>query len=161
MTRIIVGAAFIVGCWIIAAAAQDAMPPKTDLPGADAAGRRYQFNKTGDGVLRLDTETGQVSYCTAREAGWVCQLAADDRTALDNEIVRLQTQIDSLKKQMADAGTPAPTPPRPPEGIPPSKNGELKLPSRADLDRAKAFIDEAWRRLVDMVDQWRHDLHRS
>jgi hypothetical protein len=161
---------------VAAAAAQDAAKdspaPPADagtLPNGaiDNVGQRYRFTKTDDGVLRLDSQTGQVSLCSARSLGWACQLVPDDRTALDNEIGRLQSQVDALNKQVAelrDAPSPnaAPNdPPRPREGIPPSASGELKLPNRADLDRAKAFIDDAWRRLVDMLEQWRKDLRRT
>ncbi len=131
--------------------------------------QRFRFSKQGDGVLRLDSQTGQVSFCSALSVGWACQAAPDDRAALDTEIARLQSQVDALNKEVAALrAAPADTsalPPRPPETVPPSKNGELKLPSRADLDRARdrtlAFLDDTWRRLVGMIDQWRKDLRRT
>ncbi|MBV9558326.1 MAG: hypothetical protein JO254_14755, partial [Pseudolabrys sp.] len=125
------------------------------------ASQRFRFSKQGDGVLRLDSQTGQVSFCSARSVGWACEVAADDRAALDTEIARLQSQVDALSKEVASLRSASTEPPRPPETVPPSKNGELKLPSRADLDRAKSFLDDAWRRLVDMIDQWRKDLQRT
>ncbi len=39
-----------------AASAQTAMP--------DSENGRYSFNPVADGVLRLDTRTGQVSHCS-------------------------------------------------------------------------------------------------
>jgi hypothetical protein len=175
MTRVITVAvfAFMLTSWPACASAQDnATPPgnaPTDAsdapahqPGADASRQRFRFSKTGDGILRLDSETGQVSFCSAREVGWACQVAPDDRVALDNEIARLQSQIETLNKEVTSLhANESAAPPRPPEPVPPTKNGELKFPSRADLERAKAFLDDAWRRLVDMLEQWRKDMRRT
>ena len=66
-----------------------------DAPGErDEA--RYSFNKVDDGYLRLDGRTGQVSLCTRRPAGWASQAVADDRTALEAEIARLQGENATL-----------------------------------------------------------------
>ena len=45
-----------------AASAQTAMP--------DSENGRYSFNPVADGVLRLDTRTGQVSHCSRSDTGW-------------------------------------------------------------------------------------------
>ena len=36
---------------------------------------RYSFNPMADGMLRLDTRTGQVSRCSRSDAGWACNVA--------------------------------------------------------------------------------------
>jgi hypothetical protein len=169
MTRASIGfalsAALLIS--IAAASAQDAAPPASgdSAPSADDANPdrssgRFRFSRVRDGVLRLDSQTGQVSFCSARQLGWACQIAPSERAALDTEISRLQSQVDALSKEIADLRASTAAAP-PPEIVPPSKNGELKLPNRADLDRAKAFLDDAWRRLVDMLDRWRKDLQRT
>ncbi len=163
--------ALVLAGWTAGAAAQDAAPPNlnslpgldalADRPGQDASRLRFRFTRVSDGILRLDSETGQVSLCSARSVGWACEAVPDDRAALDKEIGRLQSQVDGLNKEVADLRGTAPAPPRPPETVPTSKQGELKLPNRDDLARAKAFIDDAWRRLVDMLEQWRKDMQRT
>ena len=160
MTR---AAAFIVAAALTGsvASAQDIPMPGDERPAAEAAGQRFRFSPVTDGVLRLDTQTGEVSFCSARQVGWACQAAPDDRAALDTEIARLQSQVDALSKEVAGLRAASAAVPRPPETVPPSKNGELKLPNRADLERAKAFIDDAWRRLVEMLEQWRKDMQRT
>src|SRR5262249_45303979 len=40
---------------------------------------RYSFNPVADGVLRLDTRTGQVSQCSRSDVGWACKLVPDER----------------------------------------------------------------------------------
>src|SRR5262249_38538664 len=43
-----------------------------------------------DGVLRLDTRTGQASQGSCSDAGWACKVVPDERSALETEGVRLQ-----------------------------------------------------------------------
>jgi hypothetical protein len=75
-----------------AASAQTATP--------DGENGRYSFNPVADGVLRLDTRTGQVSQCSRSDAGWACKVVPDERAALETEIVRLQAENATLKKEL-------------------------------------------------------------
>lgn len=68
-------------------------------PPADENGR-YTLSATDNGYLRLDTRTGAVSVCTPK-GGWTCRVVPDERAALDQEIGRLQGQVDALKTQLA------------------------------------------------------------
>ncbi len=68
-------------------------------PPADENGR-YTLSATDNGYLRLDTRTGAVSVCTPK-GGWTCRVVPDERAALDQEIGRLQGQVDALKAQLA------------------------------------------------------------
>ena len=36
-----------------------------------------------DGVLRLDTRTGQASQGSCSDAGWACKVVPDERSALE------------------------------------------------------------------------------
>lgn len=69
-------------------------------PPADENGR-YTLSATDSGYLRLDTRTGAVSVCTPK-GGWTCRVVPDERAALDQEIGRLQGQVDALKTQLAN-----------------------------------------------------------
>src|SRR5438874_7495049 len=51
----------------------------------DSENGRYSFNPVADGVLRLDTRTGQVSQCSRNDAGWACKVVPDERSALETE----------------------------------------------------------------------------
>jgi hypothetical protein len=93
------------------------------------------MSPVADGVLRLDTRTGQVSLCRQKNDGWICEAAADDRAAYEKEIARLQGKITSLE---AEAGK------RP--------GGELKLPSEAELDRVMKFFENVFRRFIGMIE---------
>jgi hypothetical protein len=129
-----------------------AKPPETPPP---AQSRRYRFSRFADGVLRLDGETGQVTFCSPGTVGWACQSVAEDRAALEAEIGRLQAENDALKKQLATL-----RPPPMGESPPAAKNGDLKMPTAEDIERARVFIENAWRRLVDMIVNLQKDMMR-
>src|SRR5436190_24151656 len=75
---------------------------------AESDDTRYAFSRVDEGYLRLDGRTGQVSVCTRRVVGWACQAVADDRTALEAEIARLQGENIALKKEFLARNLPLP-----------------------------------------------------
>jgi hypothetical protein len=132
---------------------QDGTPSQTQEGSARVASSRYSFTRVENGFLRLDSENGQVSYCSAQSAGWTCQAVPEERAAFETEIARLQNEVASLKKEIA--ALKEPLPPRPPADLKPrgdkSEDLTIKLPTQEELARVRAFIEETWRRLVDMV----------
>jgi hypothetical protein len=119
--------------------------------GAQALDRengRYAFKDVADGLLRLDTRSGQVSLCTKLAAGWACQTLPDDRSALEDEIARVQKENALLRKELASRALPLPEGARPELG---GRDQELKVPTDAEIDRAMTVLEKMWRRLVDMV----------
>ncbi len=77
-------------------------------PTPDGENGRYTFSQVSDGMLRLDTRTGQVSLCAKKDAGWACNTVPDERQALESEIARLQRENGTLKKDMLARGLPLP-----------------------------------------------------
>ncbi len=123
----------------------------------DSENGRFALSQVPEGSLRLDTRTGHVSICSRREAGWACQVVPDERTVLESEIARLQTDNALLKKEMIARGVPLPGPVKadPPKTDPTKRRPDvdLRLPSDAELDRVMGFMEKAWRRLLDMVQE--------
>jgi hypothetical protein len=134
-----------------AASAQTATP--------DGENGRYSFNPVADGMLRLDTRTGQVSQCSRNDAGWACKVVPDERSALETEIARLQSENATLKKELLDRGLPVPGVSRP-SG---TKSGEpeLKLPSDAEVDKVISFLEKVWRRLIEMGRSVQKDVEKK
>jgi len=118
----------------------------------DTENGRYVFNQVSDGMLRLDTRTGQVSLCAKKDSGWACNAVPDERQALESEITRLQRENGALKKDMIARGLPLPSGVT---GRPPSSQRELNLtvplPSDAEIDRMMTVFEKMWRRLVEMM----------
>ena len=134
-----------------AASAQTATP--------DSENGRYSFNPVADGVLRLDTRTGQVSQCSRSDAGWACKVVPDERSALETEIVRLQGENGTLKKELLARGLPVPGVPSP-SGAKPGEP-DLKLPSDAEVDKVISFLERVWRRLIEMGQNVQKDVEKK
>jgi hypothetical protein len=151
----------VVGLGRPGAAAGQAMP--------DTENGRYALSTTPDGVLRLDTRTGAVSTCSNTGAGWACYAVPDERGALDAEIGRLQADNEKLKAELASRAPtvtgkieePMPKSDSLKKGGPKVAEGERKieipLPSDRDMDRVMSFLEQAWRRLVEMANRMQKD----
>ena len=130
----------------------------------DTENGRYSLQKSGDGVIRLDTKTGTVSNCSNSAAGWACYAVPDERKALDEEIGRLQAENQKLKAQLAsrEPGAGGKTDDALPKSSPNAAEGqrkiEIPLPSDQDMDRVMSFLERAWRRLVDMANRVQRDI---
>jgi hypothetical protein len=136
----------------------------------DTENGRYALSPVADGVLRLDTRTGAVSTCNNNGTGWACYAVPDERAALDAEIGRLQADNEKLKAQLAER-EPAitgkidePMPktdslkkaePKPGDS---ARKIEIPLPNDRDMDRMMAFLEQAWRRLVEMANRMQKDV---
>jgi hypothetical protein len=136
---------------VAAASAQTATP--------DSENGRYSFNPVADGVLRLDTRTGQVSQCSRSDAGWACKVVPDERSALETEIARLQGENATMKKELLSRGLSVPGVSAP-SGAKPGE-GEIKLPSDAEIDKVVSFVEKVWRRLIDMGRKVQQDIEKK
>jgi hypothetical protein len=125
----------------------------------DSENGRYSFYPVADGVLRLDTRTGQISQCSRSDAGWACKVVPDERSALETEIARLQGENATLKKELLARGLPLPGASGPPGAAP--SEPELKLPSDADVNKVISFLEKVWRRLVEIGRSVQKDVERK
>jgi hypothetical protein len=155
-------AATICCCAGLGAALAQSMP--------DTENGRYALSPVVDGVLRLDTRTGMASICTDKGTGWACYGMPDERAAFDEEIGRLQKDNEALKAQLAareptvtgkiNEALPKTDSLKKPE--PKVTDGERKieipLPSDRDMDRVMSFVEQAWRRLVEMANRMQKDV---
>ncbi|HET7884936.1 MAG TPA: hypothetical protein VFL62_01795 [Bradyrhizobium sp.] len=142
----------------------------------DGENGRYTLSPIADGVIRLDTRTGTVSTCNNAGAGWACYVVPDERAAYDQEIGRLQAEsekakaeIEKLKTELASR---APVEGKSEEALPKSdslkkaepkvaetpRKIEIPLPSDRDMDRVMSFLEQAWRRLVEMANRMQKDV---
>jgi hypothetical protein len=143
--------------------------PATAQSVPDVENGRYSLSTVADGVIRLDTRTGAVSTCNNSGAGWACYAVPDERAALDAEIGRLQSENEKLKAQLVARGPTVagkideplpktdslkPSPPKAAEG---ERKIEIPLPSDRDMDRVMSFLEQAWRRLVEMANRMQKD----
>ena len=125
MTAILVGSLFLASA----------------LP-ATADDGRYQLEKSGDGYVRLDTQTGEMSICREKNSQLVCRLAADERAAFQDEIDRLDKLVDGMERRLAalESGR---------------RSGRNELPSEEEFERTLGFMERFMRRFMDIIED--HD----
>ena len=124
----------------------------------DTENGRYTLNRTDDGYLRLDQQTGHVSVCTRRELGWACHPVPDERSALEEEIARLQRDNAALKKDMLARGITPPGAPQAKTQTPPKNQQDGQSPTDTEIDRAMATAERIWRRLIEMISRLQRDI---
>jgi hypothetical protein len=143
---------------------------KAAVPKNSSSGR-YGFERTDDGFLRFDYQTGQVAFCNARPDGWGCQSVPENRAALEREVEHLRAELADLKNQIkALTEPPRPVPPQtvPPTPAPnsapaPDKGGDMtfSIPGRKHLSHAAAAVQEAWQHFVELVTGLTNDIRRK
>jgi hypothetical protein len=136
----------------------------------------YSFIRVNNGFVRIDNESGQVAYCSPLGEGWRCEGVAD-RSALETEIASLQKQMSLLRKldmevgQLRDeisslkkeiVGLKQPTAARSPADHTRSNGSDVsvKLPTHQDIMRARDYLEETWRRLVEIIVSVQKDIMR-
>ncbi len=80
----------------------------------------------------------------------------NENRQLNDQIVALRDETIAMQKRIAEL-----EPPRPPAPVPAPKSSELKvpqMPSKDELAQARAALTEAWRRVVEMLNDLKRDL---
>ncbi len=154
-----------------AAAAQESATGAQISPPVPSGGEigRYTFNPVVDGLMRLDSRTGQVSHCRRRGPTWSCETVADDRAAYEAEIARLAGKAAALEAELSRRGATEapklgaePAPPVPPQTVPPSASKPgAPWPGDEEVERAMRYLEGLFRRFLTMVDKLRQELEPS
>jgi hypothetical protein len=71
---------------------------------AQSDDERYTLEKSANGYVRMDKQTGEMSICQEQSGQLVCKLAADERSAFESEVDRLQSSVEALEKTRYRAG---------------------------------------------------------
>lgn len=61
---------------------------------------RFRLERTEEGYVRMDTQTGAMSICRERSGQLVCAPAADERTAYEEDIAALQDRLETLEERV-------------------------------------------------------------
>jgi hypothetical protein len=102
---------------------------------------RFSFQTIEGGLMRLDSETGQISLCNRTAGDFVCRSVADDRAALDEEITRLKRENAILRGREANAGNSGAQNAQP----------KLTLPSEQEIDKAMGLFERLMRRMMRVM----------
>lgn len=64
------------------------------------AQERFRLERTENGYVRMDTETGAISLCRESADELVCQVAAEERQAYETEIKELRDKVAALEERV-------------------------------------------------------------
>jgi len=106
---------------------------------------RYRLEKSADGYVRMDTQTGAMSKCEERGDQLVCRLAADERTAFQDEIDRLQSSMKALDARVVTLENSL------------SARLESKLPSEEEFNKTMSYMQRFVRGFMDIVKDMNKD----
>lgn len=105
---------------------------------------RYSLEKTADGYVRMDKQSGEMSICTEATGQLVCRLAADERTAYEATTTGLAKRLDVLEQKVARL-----------------EGSGLKLtdalPSDEEFDKTLSMMERFMRRFMGLAKEFDGD----
>lgn len=124
---------------------------------------RYTMQPTEGGVIRLDRETGAMSFCTGKEGEWSCKEMPESESALTKRIEELEGEKRALEaeKRLREArpGGPAtgeaPSPGAPPaeEAPVPAPPGDLPIPNERDVDKLFDYVEGMMKKFKERIER--------
>ncbi len=100
---------------------------------AAAENGRYVMEKTGEGYVRMDTATGEMSICAEKNGQIVCKLAADERAAFQDALDRLEDRVSQLEDRVGRT---------------------LAYPSEEEFDQGLDRMEQFFRRFLGVIDDF-------
>ena len=126
------------------------------LAGASAAEPdRYRLEKTPNGYVRMDTRTGAMSICEEKWGELVCKMAADERTAVQDEIERLQTELKALNDRLATVKVLEDRVARLENSM--TARIEKTLPTEEDFNKTMSYMERFFRSFMGIVKDFESD----
>jgi hypothetical protein len=131
---------------------------------------RFSFAPVDEGFLRFDHKSGDVALCKSQNGSWSCDavpgsgVAQQQDQTEQKEIAELRKQVSALQQDVASLRAPPPPPPHPvpPQTVPPAPDDQTgSITLKQDIARARGYLADAWRRLVDMIDNLQKDMRRN
>ncbi|WP_425291600.1 hypothetical protein [Aminobacter anthyllidis] len=108
-------------------------------PALAAEAQRYQMEKTDKGYVRMDTQTGEMSICEERDSQLVCKLAADERSALQDEIGRLQGEVKAIEDRVVKLENSL------------TQKLESTLPTEEEFQKSMGYMERFFRSFMGIV----------
>ena len=62
---------------------------------------RYRLERTENGYIRLDMQTGRMSRCTEQAQQLICRMATEDHAAYEKDITALEERIAALEARIS------------------------------------------------------------
>lgn len=124
------------------------------LPAAAAEEQsgRYTMTPTEGGFVRLDKETGAMSFCSGKEGAWSCRPVPDAEKKLQSRIDELESENMAIRerRKLSDID---PDSSSPPDGDtpPPAPPGDLNMPTERDVDKLFDYVEGMLRKFKERI----------
>lgn len=124
---------------------------------------RYTMSPTEGGVIRLDRETGAMSFCTGKEGAWSCK----DMPEADNELARRVEELEKENRALraerapAPAHPPASEPPAAGDSLPPAPPGDLPIPTERDVDKLFDYVEGMVRKFKERIERLEREAEKE
>jgi len=110
---------------------------------------RYRLERTDNGLVRMDTVTGEMSICQEREGRLVCRMAGDERAAFEQELERLQASVQALEKRVSEL-----------EGAQAGHKEPSQL-SESEFEQTMSYMERFFRRFIGIVKDLDQELRKD
>lgn len=105
---------------------------------------RYSIEKTVDGYVRMDKQTGVMSICKEADGQLVCRLATDERDAYEGAITALAKRVETVENRLAALET---VPLKQPNA----------LPSDEEFDKTLSMMERFFRQFMGVVKEFKDE----
>lgn len=131
---------------------------------------RFALVERPDGAIRLDTRTGEMSFCqTSGDGTWQCEVMLDDRPRLDDQDSLLDARLTELEDRLAALeatpknllGTPKPRAELQSETEKQSEEPSVGSRLAAEADRAFDFAEQFFWRFFKMIEDFKKGQDRE
>jgi len=120
---------------------------------------RYTLSPTEGGVIRLDRETGTMSFCSGKEGEWTCKDMPEQESALKKRLDELEGEKRALEaeKRLRDGLLGGGPVAKAPEGKAvepvPAPPGDLPIPNERDVDKLFDYVEGMVKKFKERIDR--------
>ncbi|MCF6371119.1 hypothetical protein [Rhizobium halophilum] len=102
----------------------------------EAEGQRFQLERTDNGLVRLDRQTGAISLCREDNGTLSCRMAADERAAYEQELDLLEKRVSALEDQLEQGRV------------------SRDLPGEAEIEQSLSIMERFMRRFMAIIEEF-------
>lgn len=132
---------------------------------------RYTMSPTEGGVIRLDRQTGAMSFCTGKEGGWSCKDMNDEaESELKKRVQELEAENRALRAEAHRPPARPPVPSHPPGSLPPPAAGDteppvppgdLPVPNEKDVDKLFDYVEGMVKKFKERIDRLEREAEKE
>jgi hypothetical protein len=119
---------------------------------------RYTMTPTDGGFVRLDKQTGAMSFCSGKEGDWNCKPMPDSQQQLQSHIDELERENKTLKEHGPadgpEAGIPGDT-------VPPVPPGNLQVPNEEDVDKLFDYVEGMVKKFKERIQRLERETQKD